>query len=551
MAEMTADTKDKLQKLWDNFAVQLPNMINRIRETWDTVQGLGGDSAEMKQFVLMLHSLAGSAPSFGFTAVGSAAREMETALKGMEGNSPPSQALKNRIGTRLRELAAATGSRVEQGAVQGGVLQVGTRRDSSEKTNRLVFIVDDDAALAEHLAVQIGCFGYEVRFFSDLVGLKKALLLSSPAVIIADMSFPEGDFAGAQAIMELRREDCADIPVIFISQRNLLEARIKAVQAGGEAYFLKPVPMSELIEKLDALAFGTAREPYRVLIVDDDVELSELHATILQGQGMITRVVNDPMQILKHMVGFRPDLVLLDFYMPGCNGHELARAIRQIEDYDGIPIVFLSAETSIDRQLDAIRMGGDEFLTKPVRPELLISSVNIRAERMRIVRTFMARDSLTGLLNLVKTQEQLELALLRAKKNNTPCSYALIELDDFQAVNDKHGYLTGDRVIVITALLLKRRVRAADVVGRFGGHKFAVIMPDTDAETAFAILDEIRASFARILHECHHGEFYLTLSGGIAVYPQSRDVVALNREAGLALAEARGKGRNRIEAPGR
>lgn len=550
MTDSPTSAKDKLQRLRDSFAEQLPRKVDQIRDAWGTVQGAGANSAEMRQFLLMLHTLAGSAPSFGFTAFGSIVREMETTLKDLEGNSPPTQAVKSRIGTKLQELAAASGVRTEHAALRDAVLQVGARGGNPEKTNRLVFVVDDDKALAEHLAAQIGCFGYEVRFFSELKGMKKALLLSSPAVIIADICFPEGDFAGAETIMEIRREDCPDIPAIFMSRHNHLEARIKAVQAGGEAYFLKPVPMSELIEKLDALAFGTAEEPYRVLIVDDDAEISELHATILQEYGMIPRVVTDPMQILKHLVGFKPDLVLLDMYMPGCKGHELARAIRQIEDYDGIPIVFLSSETSVDRQLDAIRMGGDDFLTKPIRPEILISSVIIRAERMRVMRKFMARDSLTGLLNLVKTQEQLDMALLRAKRNSTPCAYAIIELDNFQVVNDKHGYLTGNRGIVIAALLLKRRVRVCDVVGRYGGHRFAVIMADTDSEAAFTVMDEIRASFAKILHECHHGEFYLTLSCGIALYPQFRDAVALNGEALQALSAAKAKGKNRVEMAG-
>ena len=553
MAETVVSAKDKLQRLLDSFAEQLPGKVDQIRESWRAVQGLGANSEEMKQFLLMLHTLAGSAPSFGFKAFGTAVREIETALKGLEGTAPPSQAVKGKIETKLQGLAAATGIRTETAVVASGMLQVGAHSDTAEETNRHIFIVDDDGVLAEHLAVQIGCFGYKVRFFTELKALKKALMLSVPAVVITDMSFPEGDFAGAEAIMELKRDysDCAGIPVIFMSQRNHLEARLKAVQAGGQAYFLKPVSMSELIERLDTIVFGTPQEPYRVLIVDDDKELSELHSTILQEYGMITRVVNDPMQMLKHMVGFRPDLVLLDMYMPGCNGHELARAIRQIEDYDGIPIVFLSAETSVEKQLEAIRMGGDDFLTKPIRPEILISSVIIRSERMRIMRTFMARDTLTGLLNLVKTQEQLELALLRAKKNATSCAYALIELDDFQAVNDKHGYLTGDRVIVIAALMLKRRVRASDVVGRYGGQKFAVIMPDTDAQAALAILDEIRTSFAKILHECHHGEFRLTMSGGIAVYPDIKDIAVLNNSAAKALGDARKNGRDRIEVAGR
>jgi diguanylate cyclase (GGDEF)-like protein len=196
-------------------------------------------------------------------------------------------------------------------------------------------------------------------------------------------------------------------------------------------------------------------------------------------------------------------------------------------------------------------MGGDDFLTKPIHPEFLISSVGIKAERMRAMRRLMARDNLTGLLNLANIEEQLEMSLVRAKKNNTPCAFAILELDDFNAVNDKHGYLTGDRVIVLTSLLLKRRIRATDVAGRYGGRKFAVIMPGTDAETAVSVMDEVRASFARILHDCHQGEFYLTLSCGIAVYPQSGDVASLNRAAVDSLSAAKGKGKNRVETAGR
>ncbi|MDD5285412.1 MAG: response regulator [Desulfuromonadaceae bacterium] len=550
MAEPTVSAKDKLQKLRDRFAEQLPKKVEQMKDAWNIVQGMRADQAEMKNFLLTLHTLSGSAPSFGFKAFGDKVREIETALKAL-GSSAPTQSVKLWIGMKMQELAETADIRTEQAEVQMGVLQIGARSDNVDKSNKLVIVVDDDSALGEHLAAQIECFGYDVRFYNDLSAMKKAVMHATPAVIISDMNFPGAEFAGAEAIMELRRENCPTIPVIFMSQRNMLEARLKAVQAGGQAYFLKPVAMCDLVEKLDNLAFGTVQEPYRVLIVDDDVELSQLHATILQEQGMSTRVINDPMQMLKHMVGFRPDLVLLDMYMPGCNGHELARAIRQIEDYDGIPIVFLSAETSVDIQLEAIRMGGDDFLTKPIHPEFLISSVIIRAERMRIVRKFMARDSLTGLLNLVKTQEQLEMALIRAKKSSSPCIYALIELDDFQAVNDKYGYLSGDRVIVMTALLLKRRVRASDVVGRCGGQKFAVIMPDTEADAAFMILDKIRESFARIKHECDLGEFHLTLSGGIAPYPQINDVVALNSEAAKALAKARNSGKNRIEVADR
>jgi len=551
MTETTAPPKDRLQKLRDSFAAQLPGKIAIIKESWEQVKALGAQSEETRQFGLMLHTLAGSAPSFGFKEIGLIVREMEKLIKGIEENEKPTQEIRNKIATKIDELTSSTGFQAQQEPAKAGASQVAAPAVNVENLNRLVFIVGSDSVLAEHLATQIGYFGYEVRFFTDLASVNTAVLTAVPAVIIADISFPEGDFAGADAVIQIRHKDCPNTPVIFLSQRNHLVARLKAVQAGGEAFFLRPVPLSDLMVRLDSLVFRDVNEPYRVLIVDDDVELSELHATILQEYGITTRVVNDPMQILKHMVGFRPDLVLLDMYMPGCNGHELARAIRQIEDYDGIPIVFLSAEMSVDIQLAAIRMGGDDFLTKPVPPEILISSVNIRAERMRIMRKFMARDSLTGLLNLVKAEEELDLVLEKARKNSTSCALAVIELDNLQEINDKHGYLTGDRVILLTAMLLKRRARSGDLVGRHAGCKFMAIMPDTNAETAFTVIDGIRESFAKILHECHHGEFYLTLSGGIAVYPLAKDAVELNIAAGQSLVLAKKNGKNRIETAGR
>jgi len=550
MSETAAPPISRMQKLRESFAAQLPGKLAQIKENWEKVKVLGAQSEDTKQFALVLHTLAGSAPSFGFKEIGLIVREMEKLIKGVEGDATPSQDIKNKMATKIEELISSTSVQAKQESVKVEVAKVATPAVDSENLNRLVFVVGSDKVLAEHLATQIGYFAYEVRFFTDLASVKTAVLTAVPAAIIADMSFPEGDSAGADAVIQMRLRDCPYTPVIFMSRHNHLEARLKAVQAGGEAYFLEPVPLCDLIQRLDPLVFRPVNDPYRVLIVDDDVELSELHATILQEYGITTRVVNAPLQILKHMVGFRPDLVLLDMYMPGCNGHELARAIRQIEDYDGIPIVFLSAEMSVDMQLAAIRMGGDDFLTKPVPPEVLISSVNIRAERMRIMRKFMEHDSLTGLLNLTKIQEQLDLVLSRAKKNITSFAFAILELDNLQEINDKHGYIIGDRVILLTAFLIKRRVRRTDIVGHHIGNKFVVIMPDTDAETAFSVIDGIRESFSKILHECHHGEFYLTLSCGIAVYPLAKDSVEINSAVGKALSLSKSKGKNQTQIAG-
>jgi diguanylate cyclase (GGDEF)-like protein len=206
-----------------------------------------------------------------------------------------------------------------------------------------------------------------------------------------------------------------------------------------------------------------------------------------------------------------------------------------MEAYVSIPIVFLSSETCVKRQLVAMRMGGDDFLTKPIQPDHLVSSVAIRAERMRVIRTFMERDSLTGLYNRSMSEEHLELAVMRAHRSGRSLAFAMLDIDGFKKINDTYGHPTGDRVIVTLARLLQQRLRKTDIIGRFGGEEFAVVLPDTDPEAACEVLDQIRQSFAVVRHAYATGEFSVTFSCGIAAYPRHGDVSTLCDAADKAL----------------
>src|SRR5690606_26352578 len=100
---------------------------------------------------------------------------------------------------------------------------------------------------------------------------------------------------------------------------------------GGEAYFTIPVNISSLIDKLDSLSSHHEIEPYRILVVDDETELAHYYAHTLEQAGMLTEVVNNPLQIMHTLVDFMPDLILMDMYMPNCSGLQLAAVIRQLE----------------------------------------------------------------------------------------------------------------------------------------------------------------------------------------------------------------------------
>jgi diguanylate cyclase (GGDEF)-like protein len=261
---------------------------------------------------------------------------------------------------------------------------------------------------------------------------------------------------------------------------------------------------------------------------------------------MAVKVVNNPMKVMESLREFSPDLILMDIYMPECNGMELAGVVRQLEAFVSIPIVYLSAEKDMDKQLSAMSLGGDDFLTKPIKPEHLVSSVTSRIQRSRLLRSFMVRDSLTGLLNHTAIKDQLEREVGRAKREKMPLTYAMVDIDHFKQVNDTYGHPVGDRVIKSLSRLLKQRLRETDVVGRYGGEEFAVIMSNTDSHAAFKVMDELREAFSRLKHLVEGNEFSATFSCGIADVALFGDAIKLGDSADKALYEAKHAGRNRV-----
>jgi diguanylate cyclase (GGDEF)-like protein len=225
---------------------------------------------------------------------------------------------------------------------------------------------------------------------------------------------------------------------------------------------------------------------------------------------------------------------------------ELAKAIRQINSQFSIPIVYLSSETDTDKQFDAIRVGGDEFLTKPIKPQHLISSVAVRAERMKIIRSCMLRDSMTGLFNHTTTKQQLDTAIAHALRTNEELCFAMIDVDKFKVVNDTYGHPTGDRVLIALAGLIRQQVRKSDIVGRFGGEEFAVILPDCTLGAAAVLMNKLLANFSAITFQAKDESFSCTFSCGIAPLSLSGDAAAICSAADEALYVAKNGGRNRI-----
>jgi len=196
--------------------------------------------------------------------------------------------------------------------------------------------------------------------------------------------------------------------------------------------------------------------------------------------------------------------------------------------------------------MEAMKIGGDDFLHKPIRDDHLVASVTTRAQRFRHLRSVMERDSLTGLINHGVLEHELERELSRAEREQKQMVFAMVDIDHFKIVNDNYGHPVGDRVIKAMTRILTQRLRKTDIVGRYGGEEFGIILPSTTPEQAIKLLDEIRESVSEISYSSDSGPFHVTYSAGLAVFPVHSDVTQIIRAADKALYKAKEAGRNRV-----
>jgi len=543
------DIQAALQQLKVTFIDKIPAKITEIKQVWQTLKSEPTDDEVSQLLHRLTHTLAGTAATFKLEELAECAREIEHTIQSF--STSPSESL---AVTEIESLLESLSNIVKNTSTSPvtSIDQTDPPKASIASSsldiskNNLVYLVDDDEDFSHTISMQIQTFGYQVRSFLTLALFDEALKQQEPAVVIMDVMFGDSKSAGIDYIAERNNDRAVPLQTIFISGSHDIVTRLNAVRANGFAYFTKPVLMTSLVSAMDKLSFKVEDIPYSVLIVDDSATQSKHAALTLQQAGMKTREVNDPLLLLNTLAEFTPDLILMDVYMPNCTGLELSQVIRQMENYVSTPIVFLSSEDDLGKKLGALSLGGDDFLTKPVKPWHLVSAVSSRAFRARMVRKLAETDGLTGLLNHSKSKECLKNELARAKRENTPLAFAMLDLDFFKNINDTYGHPTGDCVLKSIANLFNQRLRKYDIVGRYGGEEFVIILPNTDLQAAKKLINVIRTRFSKLVHYSEDEDFCCTFSCGIAAFPEFSSEKSISDEADKALYQAKEAGRNQV-----
>jgi len=396
---MATDIQSKLTAMTAAF---LSKLTDKVREMEDAAEPLGntadGDAIvdALNVVQALAHKLAGSAGTYGFANLGHTARNLELACQALQESSDAiSRQELNQVGeliALMREQSeSSTNAAMSQRQHIIGVPDSMVETVSNPETKHLILVDDDleQSALLEQLLTN---YGFSVRALAHPSELKAAIGEKQPDAVIMDIMFPGDRNAGLAMINSLRQGQDLSCPVIFVSGREDFSARLEAIRGGGDGYIVKPIDINELVETLTRLIEEREKPAFRVLIVDDDQDLTSFCKVVLEEAGLIVSAVNDPMIASEELVRFGPDVIILDIEMPNCNGFELASVIRQMGDaYLQVPILYLTAHDENANHMRAARTGSEDFISKPVVAERLVSSIVARCERSRILKALYQR----------------------------------------------------------------------------------------------------------------------------------------------------------------
>lgn len=544
-------TISKADKLKQHFSTRVINQARQVLDLWRCLHDDQWQSDRIQELLLANEKLLRFAQRFESDKYSKVSEQLHNILSNIydSGLSNPSiaqTATQNTVALPSSEQLNQLNDLMIQ--LSQGVL----RRSDSNKTSsnivvkKPVYVALNDVDSALLLAQQMEFFGLKAELFNTEEDINNAIHKRHPLAIIIDIGF-EGSDNGLAIIKQHVSESpgVPPIPVIFYSPEPMdLRQKLQGLRLGGINSIESLAPQA-IISQLEELVNLVPEKPFRILIVDDSKSQALYTEKALNAAGMITEKVINPMEVWNILESFQPEMILMDMYMPECNGVELAKVIRQDKHYLNIPIIFLSGEEDKNLQLAAMAEGGEDFLTKPVDPKHLLSTIRTRGSRARELSQLIARDSLTGLYNHTHILKSLDEQINLAKRNHTSLCFVMVDIDFFKQVNDNFGHPAGDEVIKNLALFLSQRLRKTDFIGRYGGEEFAVVLTNVGIEDAYNIMDDIRNNFSQLLHG-GLSAISATFSCGIALY-QGQSSSELIDLADQAMYLAKRDGRNCVK----
>ncbi len=493
-----------LTELRRQYLAELRERLQELRTDADAFRS--GKPAAVGLLRAGFHRLAGSGGSYGFPDISEIAREMEQWL-----TASPAPHEANRVDEALGRLTEALRRAADAQSAAGG--------EASPDPERIwrARLILPNGPEREQVAAGLRDAGYEVQLGSRLDEPGALPAAYRPDLVVIGLGAGEGD-PSALASRWTGSRTGRPRAVVLVELLRAVD-RLRAGAAGVDAV----LPLDRLVEDLPRYARVLRRvgaPPSTVLLVEADAERSRPIAERL-GESNV-RVVRTPLaaavqELLDREV---PDLLLLGTRLADGDGYAVARMVRNDARFAHLPIVCLGS-ADVTERIEALQAGADDFLVQPADPELLLHTVVSRAERGRRLREALYRDPLTGLLNHHTLMTELEHAVGYGRRHGEPLAFVVFDLDRFGEVNERFGQMVGDQVLLHVANVFRANVRASDVIGRYGGEEFAMILRGGSDTGASVLAAKLRRVLGEQAASTAEGVIIpLNVSVGWAAYPQ-------------------------------
>jgi two-component system cell cycle response regulator len=449
-----------------------------------------------------------------------------------------------------------------------------------------VLVVDDILSNVKLLEAKLTAEYFDVvTAFNGLECLAR-IAETAPDIVLLDVMMPGMD--GFEVCRRIKSNPkIAHVPVVMVTALDQPSDRIAGLEAGADDFLTKPVDDAALFARVRSLvrlkmmtdelrmrentgqgmglidpaeAMTDNNQSGRILVIEDRAESAAWFTSALESVHEVSSVDTFE-EAMVRVKGGDPDLVVLSLGMRSFDGLRLCSQLRSLPEGRNVPILVVVSDGDRRKLTQALEMGVNDYLTRPVDKNELVARVRTQlrkkryADRLRhnvqLSLEMAITDQLTGLHNRRYMSRHLDNLVETAKKTGKPIAFVIMDIDYFKAVNDTYGHDIGDEVLKEFAGRIAANVRGIDLACRYGGEEFVVVMPDTDVNFALQVSERLRKSIETTPFPISRDpkKLNLTISIGIAGSEGEGDSAgALLHRADQALYRAKRTGRNKVVA---
>ncbi|HUT51552.1 MAG TPA: PleD family two-component system response regulator [Alphaproteobacteria bacterium] len=449
-----------------------------------------------------------------------------------------------------------------------------------------ILVVDDLAPNTRLLEAKLTHEYFDVLTASDGKSALKIVRDESPDIVLLDVMMPGMD--GFEVCRRMKQDPAsAHIPVIMVTALSDVADRVRGLEAGADDFLTKPINDVALLARVKSLvrlkmmldelrlrentseqlgaiddpvdAGGDVSEGARVVLVEDNDLSAERFELIAGEAGYRIDRFRDGAAALEATKDSDVELTIVSLNLEKEDALRLCSQMRSAETTRHLPVLLVIEDSDTNRLAKGLEIGANDYIVRPFDRQELLARMRTQVRRHRYEQrlrenyrlsiSMALTDALTGLYNRRYFDTHFETQIRHAGETGKPLALLMLDLDRFKAINDTHGHNVGDQVLRETARRLAGNLRTVDMVARFGGEEFAIVMPDTTPDIAFSAAERLRARIGETpftVASDTAAEITVTTSIGVAVASRHPDTTDLLKRADYALYAAKRAGRNTV-----